>query len=270
MMTSTESSMNKTEISASIMCADGTTSSVTMRPSRGGIITSLVLQGKELLFLDRATLEKKEGSVRGGIPILFPNAGAVNSEKFSGLPRHGFVRDCDTWHGEKTDTGLIETIVFDTPAHLAYPYCFSLAIEISLSRDGSCVLSQKVISLETDKTIPIAMGLHPYFAVTHEMKKDIAFDFPGGDTLTRDVDVWSNGETTYIDTPSSEVVIHFPKATFAMHVSPEYKKLWVWSPEGGDYVCVEPMMRAVNGLVDDPYLLEPGASFVGRISFALR
>ena len=270
MTTSTESSVRKTEISASVTCADGSVSSVTVRPSRGGIITSLILHDKEVLFLDRATLSSTGGSVRGGIPILFPNAGVVDAEKFPGLPRHGFVRDCDTWNVEKTETGLIETIVFDTPAHPAYPYRFSLTIEVSLSVDGSCTLSQKVTNLETDTPIPVAMGLHPYFAVPHEMKKDITFDFPGGDTLSRAIDQWSHDETVYVDTPSSKVIMRFPElGTIVMNVSPEYQKLWIWSPKGSEYLCVEPMMRAVNGLVDDPYLLKPGASFVGHVSFAL-
>ena len=47
---------------------------------RGGIITSLKIGGKEILYFNKEIFDHKDLNVRGGIPILFPNAGPIRSE----------------------------------------------------------------------------------------------------------------------------------------------------------------------------------------------
>ena len=66
-------------------------------PARGGIVTALAVGGRDLLFLDRATLEDPAKNVRGGIPILFPFAGKLEDERFlpagTRMKQHGFGRN---------------------------------------------------------------------------------------------------------------------------------------------------------------------------------
>jgi D-hexose-6-phosphate mutarotase len=53
---------------------------VSFCPERGGIITSIKFDGNEVLYMDDETFNNKEVNVKGGVPILFPNAGPIPDE----------------------------------------------------------------------------------------------------------------------------------------------------------------------------------------------
>jgi galactose mutarotase-like enzyme len=144
-----------------------------------------------------------------------------------------------------------------------YPYDFALSIEGQLDTDGSFMISQIVENKEADKPLPIAMGLHPYFKVPDEEKKNIRFDFKGGDYIEKNIDVWANGGTISIDNPkvgdpSATMEIIIPElGVLILDISIEYKKVWIWSQPGQDFICIEPVMRDVGGLADDPVFIKP-------------
>ena len=48
-------------------------------PERGGVITNWVSDGKEILYFDEKRFMDKTKSIRGGIPILFPICGNLNT-----------------------------------------------------------------------------------------------------------------------------------------------------------------------------------------------
>ena len=48
-------------------------------PERGGVITNWVADGKEILYFDEKRFIDKKESIRGGIPILFPICGNLNT-----------------------------------------------------------------------------------------------------------------------------------------------------------------------------------------------
>ena len=60
-------------------------------PERGGLVTSLSINNTEILYLDRETFDDLTKNVRGGIPLLFPNAGPLKGGLYN-LPQHGFAR----------------------------------------------------------------------------------------------------------------------------------------------------------------------------------
>ena len=68
-------------------------------PERGGVITNWVSDGKEILYFDEKRFMDKTKSIRGGIPILFPICGNLNTSSsvfgydYLQLPQHGFARD---------------------------------------------------------------------------------------------------------------------------------------------------------------------------------
>ena len=68
-------------------------------PERGGLITEWSCRGKEIFYFDRERFAKKDKSVRGGMPILFPICGGLLDNVLP-LPQgnffmrqHGFARD---------------------------------------------------------------------------------------------------------------------------------------------------------------------------------
>ena len=68
-------------------------------PERGGVITNWVSDGNEILYLDEKRFMDKTKSIRGGIPILFPICGNLNTSSsvfgkdYLQLMQHGFARD---------------------------------------------------------------------------------------------------------------------------------------------------------------------------------
>ncbi|MCX6757731.1 MAG: hypothetical protein NTZ44_02530 [Candidatus Nomurabacteria bacterium] len=249
---------------------------VSFCPERGGIITSIKLHGQEILYLDQATFQDKTVNVKGGIPILFPNAGPVESSEFPNLKQHGFARESSKWNVIKTHDGFKETLIQEKENSASYPYNFKLSIEGQFKNNGSFTVKQKVENLEENKELPISMGLHPYFRVSNDDKKNIKFNFEGGKTVEEDFETWANGKAVKIDNPKvkdsfavMEVVI--PNiGTLVIDASPEYQKIWVWSMQDKDFFCVEPVMRNSGGLVNDPEKVKSKGSFTASVNFKLK
>lgn len=243
---------------------------------RGGIITSLKFRGKEILYLDEETLKNKEVNVKGGIPILFPNAGPVDSPRFPNLKQHGFARDSSNWKTQKVQYGFQESLVPNDKGNISYPYNFILFMQAQFEKNGSFTINQKVENLEDYKELPISMGLHPYFKVPSGEKKNIKFNFEGGKYVEEQFDKWSNGQFISIDNPKikdpmAKMEIVFPNMhTLIIDPSLEYKKIWVWSMVDKDFICVEPVMRDVGGLANDPQKIRPKEKFSASVNFDIK
>ena len=251
-------------------------SEVSFCPNRGGIITSLKFNDKEIFYLDEVTFKNKENSVRGGIPILFPNAGElIDNKVFPGLKRHGFARDM-CWQFEAKDDYFKETISSDDSTFEIYPYDFKLSIIGSFKEDGSFVLKQEIENREKEKDLPISMGIHPYFKVSNIEKGYIKFNFEGGRYIEDQVSVWSNGGTVYVDNPKlknpdASIEIEIPSlGTIVFDISPVFQTIWIWSMPGKDFICVEPMMRGLNGLIDDPVVIKPECKINTSINLKIK
>jgi galactose mutarotase-like enzyme len=251
---------------------------VSFSPERGGIIKSMKLNGIEVLYMDEKTFVDENKNVRGGIPILFPNAGPLVGENnpYPNLKQHGFARTSPNWNIEKTEGGKFsEKLLSDEETKKVFPYDLETSMKGELNEDGSITLVQEVINLEKDKGIPDSMGLHPYFKVPKEKKGDIKFDFFGGEIIEKDFNNWSQGGTTSIDNPklndpNAVLRVEIPElGTLVMDVSVEYQKIWIWSLPGQDFVCIEPVMRDEGGLVDEPEIVKPGEALSGKVTFRL-
>lgn len=243
---------------------------------RGGIITSLKLNGKEILFLDEETFRNIEVNVKGGVPVLFPNAGPLDKNtEFPDLAQHGFARNCK-WNMQKIENGFRLLLSSNEETKKMYSYDFQLSIEGKFESDGSFTLNQEVKNREEEKEMPIAMGLHPYFKVSNEEKKNIKFNFEGGEYAEEQVETWSNGKAISIDNPKFKdkdaiLKVFIPDlGEFVMDVSEEFEKIWIWSMPGKDFVCIEPVMRDPNGLLDNPKLIGPKETFRASVNFKLK
>src|SRR5437762_14015360 len=85
--------------------------SMKLAPDRGALVTALRVDRTDVLYLDRATFQDKTKNVRGGIPVLFPYAGKLDSEIFRAagtkMRQHGFGRD-KVWSVLKTRPGSLQ------------------------------------------------------------------------------------------------------------------------------------------------------------------
>ena len=228
---------------------------------RGGIFTSIKFKGKEILYLDEETFQNKELSVKGGVPNLFPNAGPIPEEMktddLKNLKQHGFARNL-IWKVQKGLNNIRETLASTKETKEIYPYDFELIIDGCFEDNGSFTISQFVKNLEKEKEMPISSGLHPYFKVPDEEKKNIKFNFEGGKEVEEQIGKWEKGEAVSIPNPGVPIEVTIPgTGTLVFNISKEYERIWIWSMEGKDFICVEPVMRDVGSIVSDPVKIKP-------------
>ncbi len=242
-------------------------------PERGGIITSLKLAGTEVLYMDDSTFRDPSKNVRGGIPLLFPQAGPADETAFPGLKSHGLARLSHDWVIEpapSTRPGSFAeslTILLPSPS---YPYMFRNRMTGTFDEAGVFQLTQSATNLELERTMPISMGVHPYFRVPHAERQNIVFDFPGGDVAKQRAEIWMNDGTVSLDNPCTPMRISIPTiGTLVLTASPEYKKVWLWSKPDADFICIEPVMRDEGGIVSDPCHIAPSETISASLSVSL-
>jgi galactose mutarotase-like enzyme len=252
---------------------------VSFCPERGGIITSIKFGGKEILYLDEDSLKNLDDNVRGGVPILFPNAGPNKSPKYPKLLQHGIARTKKWWkatrnenEGEtKNDKGFVETLKSDSSTREAFPYDFSLRFIGEFYENGSFNMNLLAKNLEKEKDMPVSFGLHPYFKVANEEKKNIKFNFKGGKLAEDELEKWANGKYISIDNPKTPMEVEIPGVgTLILEASEQYEKIWIWSKPGKDFICIEPVMRDEEGLVNDPERIKPGDNHSADFNIRLK
>lgn len=234
---------------------------VSVCPERGGIITSLKLGDKEVLYMDEETLKNHDVSVKGGVPVLFPNAGPIpdeiKTEETKNLKQHGFARDSN-WDFKKTSTGFSEKLISNKKTKEMFPYDFVLIMNGQFNKNGSFSISQSIENTGNND-MPISSGFHPYFKVQTENKKDIKFNFKEGDQIINKIDIWANGKAISLEKPNGIFEVEIPElGTLEFEASKEYQRLWIWSQENKNFVCIEPVMRDKGGIINNPELIKPG------------
>jgi len=140
-------------------------------PERGGVITNWVSDGNEILYFDETRFMDKTKSIRGGIPILFPICGNLNTSSsvfgnvYSQLPQHGFARDLQ-WQYSFNENEKILCLFLNASKKTKkyYPFDFELKIEVTLKINS--LEFEITIYNKTDFAMPINFGLHPYFNVS--------------------------------------------------------------------------------------------------------
>ena len=140
-------------------------------PERGGIITNWVSDGKEILYFDEKRFMDKTKSIRGGIPILFPICGNLNTfssvfgKDYLQFIQHGFARDlqwqCSLNENEKSLSLFLNQ---SNETRRYYPFDFQLKIDVTLKIN--CLKLKITIHNKTNIAMPINFGLHPYFNVS--------------------------------------------------------------------------------------------------------
>jgi len=138
-------------------------------PERGGVITNWVSDGNEILYFDETRFMDKTKSIRGGIPILFPICGNLNTsnsvfgKEYLQLTQHGFARDLQ-WRYSFDEKSLCLFLNESKKTKKYYPFDFELIIEVNLKIN--CLEFKITIHNKTEFAMPINFGLHPYFNIS--------------------------------------------------------------------------------------------------------
>lgn len=247
-------------------------------PDRWGIVTSLNFRWTEILYQDMLseTLSDETKSVKWGIPILFPNAGPLiedqKEKSWYTLPQHGFAR-VNPW--KKEDPVLEDQLVQSLSSEDirdTFGYDFEWRIINSVSViDKNTVLFEYYIQNKSKDTLPISFWLHPYFDVPLWNKSEIQWNFEGWDIIKDDIQNWSTGGTTKIDIPKdNKLNISIPWiGSIYIEVSPDLRRLWIWSLPWKNFVCIEPVMSDEWGIIDNPVLIKPNSEHLSSMKISL-
>ena len=108
-------------------------------PERGGVITNWVSDGDEILYFDEKRFMDKTKSIRGGIPILFPICGNLNTsssvfgKEYLQLTQHGFARDLQWQHSfNENEKSLCLLLNESKQTKQYYPFDFELKVRVTL------------------------------------------------------------------------------------------------------------------------------------------
>jgi galactose mutarotase-like enzyme len=253
---------------------------VGVAPERGALVTSIVVSGKELLYLDRATLGDPTKNVRGGIPVLFPYAGKLVDGRFTAagttMGQHGFGRN-RPWLVQERGAGEARLrLVQDPETRSQFPYDYEADYVVTVLPRGAEVRLR--VENTGSRPVPLSPGWHPYFRCAAAMKGRVSGNVDGfsadklGDDREFDFGLVppSSGRTEFGVPALGTVRIEF---------SPEMRHMQFWSQPGKDFICLEPFYGPANTINTDRRLdvpaggarelwmrieLEPSAPSAGR------
>lgn len=130
----------------------------------GAHVTSWIpAGGEEQLFLSRTSEFKAGASIRGGVPVIFPQFGDRGP-----LPKHGFVRKME-WTLKQvasTPTGVtaVLTLSDDAAARAIWPHPFQA--EMSIAAGGKHLeMTLSILNTGTGE-LSFTSSLHTYFRVS--------------------------------------------------------------------------------------------------------
>jgi len=233
-------------------------------PKRGGVITNWVSDGNEILYFDEKRFMDKTKSIRGGIPILFPICGNLNTSSsvfgngYLQLPQHGFARDLQWQHSFNENEKSLRLFLNESKTTKKYyPFDFELIIEVNLKIN--CLEFEITIFNKTDIAMPINFGLHPYFNVSdfknlefidyplncQNQEKNIisnTFDELQNISLGVDLLMYTSGRSAFRDKIfKRQVTLNHPYP-FDLRV--------IWSDPPRRMICLEPWTSPRNSFVD--------------------
>jgi len=258
-------------------------SRVTIAPARGGLVTSFSVGGRELLYLDRATLNNAATNVRGGIPVLFPTPGKLEQDRWQSgehsgtLQQHGFARNLP-FCVVKADPAQAEVVLrLDSSAATLAVYPWEFRFELAFRLEGARLRITSRVENRSAHVMPFAIGYHPYFLVPDKARVAVDADatrvfnnvtktvvpFTGFDLTAPEVDLH------LLDSPRTSAALEFSNRSpadkggrVALNASPDFSVWVVWTLAGKDYVCLEPWTAPGNALNTGERLIQlpPGAS----------
>ncbi len=233
-------------------------------PERGGVITNWVSEGKEILYFDETRFMDKTQSIRGGIPILFPICGNLNTSNsvfgtdFLQLNQHGFARDLRWQYSfNENEKSLCLFLNESKKTKKYYPFDFELRVEVTLKIN--CLEFEITIFNKSENAMPINFGLHPYFNVSdfkniefidnplncQNQEKNIisnTLDELKNINLGVDLLMYTSGRSAFIDKIFKRKVTLNHPYPFDLGV--------IWSDPPRRMICLEPWTSPRNSFVD--------------------
>jgi len=149
--------------------ADGARATIALD---GAHVTSWIPAGTDAnrLFVSARSSFGLGTSIRGGIPVIFPQFGAEGP-----LPRHGFARTSRWTLREKQDDGISATAAFELIAneHSRAVWPFDFIARLTVIIEGAVLRVTLAIENTDAQPFTFTAALHPYFRVTDAFRTQV-------------------------------------------------------------------------------------------------
>jgi glucose-6-phosphate 1-epimerase len=237
-------------------------------------------RGKQWLYLSSQAVFKEGKSIRGGVPVIFPQF----NERGSG-PRHGFARTSfweliEPAHSSAGSTHCAFRLRNSRETQTAWPHLFEARYQVTLA-DDSLELGLKIVNTDT-KPFTFTAALHTYVAIS--ALKNVALQGLGGKSF------WNNDGSDFDHRRIQPAnILAFTDAldrvyfdvTESLQLTDNNQSLNISQSGFNDVVVWNPGREAAKGMadmadreyqsmlcveaaqIDKPVTLLPGAEWVG-------
>jgi galactose mutarotase-like enzyme len=212
----------------------------------------------------------------------------------NGLPIHGALAADARWqvtdtHAEDSSALFVARHEYSEHPDLVAVFPFPHVVEQLVMLAGSTVSIATRVTPVGDMPVPIAFGWHPYFVLPGVDASEWEIDFPLEEKLLTDEKMIPTGELVvdpvlpgpigdrvfddgYIGVDDGTVFsVSGGGRRLMLSFNAGYPVAVVWRPEGGQFICVEPMTAQTNALVSGVGLefAQPGESFTAQFSLTV-
>ncbi|MBI4178464.1 hypothetical protein HY522_03440 [bacterium] len=218
----------------------------TIKPEEGMSVAAFSVGGKNVLYPEGMIDVNGKEKRRGGIPVLFPNAGKLDeTQPEFNLPQHGFARDMrwETVSVAPDRTSAQFRLSVSRETRLKYPFDFDLRVQIDLGATSLAYFW--TIQNPSAVPIPTAPGLHPYFAIPAGRRAEVRTNIMGFELQNYRLDdsLFFMPQRVDLDIPDLGRVRMTPGGEFLR----QHSRLVVWS-DRPDYLCVEPWAASLGSI----------------------
>lgn len=147
---------------------------VTVCPAHGGMVAGIAFCGKQILRMDRHTLEMTP-MMAGGMPLMFPfpsktkNDSYVWEDKQYLMPMHGLVKNA-AFAVESVSQDTMKLWIEPSPAWVQQCYPFDFRLEVTYQVAEGCLHTTARIENKSEKPMPHGFGWHPFFLSTDKTR----------------------------------------------------------------------------------------------------
>lgn len=242
-------------------------------PDGAHVVSFVPDGGAEVLFVSRETRVPPAASVRGGVPVIFPQFAELGP-----LPKHGFARMAAWAPGRRTAAEAVFHLA-DTPESRAlWPHRFAAELAVTLG-DEALRIALSVTNAGTE-AMPFTGALHTYLRVADARRAVVrGLDgvrfrdkVAGGDHVQAgDVTFAGEVDRMYFGAPEAVRVADPAGGRTLVARKEGFPDVVVWNPwtelarrlpdladeEYADFVCIE------AAHVESPLVLPPGGRWTG-------
>lgn len=271
----------------------------TFAPAAGMVCCSLAHQGDELLDQRRGLETYAAAGKTMGVPLLYPWANrlarsgyrAANREvslpedpariprEEHGLPIHGVLPGLMAWKAGADGSLLRGRLRWDRPELLElFPFAHEAELEAVVAPGALTITT--TVRASADDPVPVSFGFHPYLRLPGS-RSECWVRLPESQRLVLDEQSIPTGKreplqplefqlqgTSWDDgldiaVQPSRYAVGAGARTVALELTEGFPYGQVFSPDGRDFICFEPMTAPSNALVsgDGLTVLDPGEEY---------